>query len=214
MMGVMAGRLSTPLEAVVHPRDFDAWMRAEQRRVFRLCWRFLPDRDEAETATQEVFLKAWQALGRSGGEELADPAKWLTRVTVNTCLDRVRSRRWQFWKKRPGGEDEAVILGMAAAVEPSAEDEMFAKDIQRRLAEALEKLSLRQRTVFVLRHYEDRSLDEIAGILGLDTGTVKAHLARALAKLRRELHDLYWRQAPSNGVVAGVATVGPGRDGS
>ena len=86
-MGVMAGRLSTPLEAVVHPRDFDAWMRAEQRRVFRLCWRFLPDRDEAETATQEVFLKAWQALGRSGGEELADPAKWLTRVTVNTCLE-------------------------------------------------------------------------------------------------------------------------------
>jgi len=196
-MGEMAGRLPLPVESAIHPRDFNAWMRAEQKRVFLLCWRFLADRDEAETATQEVFLKAWQVLGRSGGEELDDPAKWLTRVTVNACLDRLRSKRWQFWKKRPRAEDEASILAVAASGSPTAEDQLFAKDIRRRLAEAIGRLSLRQQSVFVLRHYEDRSLEEIAAILGLNVGTVKAHLARALARLRQELHDLYWRHAPS-----------------
>jgi DNA-directed RNA polymerase specialized sigma24 family protein len=42
-----------------------------------------------------------------------------------------------------------------------------------------------------LKHYEDLSLEEIAGALGLDVGTVKSHMARAVAKLRKELRDLY-----------------------
>ena len=49
----------------------------------------------------------------------------------------------------------------------------------------------RQRVVFALRHYEDKSLEEIGQILGLDIGTVKAHMFRAVAKLRDELRDLY-----------------------
>ncbi len=70
----------------------------------------------------------------------------------------------------------------------------MARDITRRLGVALAKLSLRQRSVFVLRHDEDCSLDEIAEILGLDVGTVKAHMARAIMKLREELKDLYGRR--------------------
>jgi RNA polymerase sigma-70 factor (ECF subfamily) len=56
---------------------------------------------------------------------------------------------------------------------------------------ALDKLSARQRTVFTLRHYEDMSLEEIGGLLCLDVGTVKAHMFRAVTKLRVELRDLY-----------------------
>lgn len=68
---------------------------------------------------------------------------------------------------------------------------MFGEQIARRLAEALDKLSIRQRAVFVLRYYDDRSLNEIAAVLELDVGTVKAHLARAVAKLREQLRDLH-----------------------
>ncbi len=84
-----------------------------------------------------------------------------------------------------------MALAVAADSRPSAEDRMLAGEIARRLGQALERLSPRQRAVFTLRHFEDRSLEEIGGILGLDTGTVKAHLFRALAKLRNELRDLY-----------------------
>ena len=171
-------------------REFGAWMTAEQRRIYSLCQRFLQDRDEADSATQDVFLKAFQALKRDG-TELDDPARWLTRIAVNTCLDRLRSRKWQFWRRRPSSEDEQTILNMAASVSPEAEDRYFAGQIGERLAIALERLSPRQRAVFTLRHFEDLSLEEIGDMLGLDVGTVKAHMFRALAKLREDLRDLY-----------------------
>jgi RNA polymerase sigma-70 factor (ECF subfamily) len=84
---------------------------------------------------------------------------------------------------------------MAASACPDAEDQAFARQVGQRLARGLETLSGRQRAVFTLRHYEDRSLAEIAQILELDVGTVKAHLSRALAKLREELKDLYGLRA-------------------
>jgi len=179
-------------------------MRAEQRRVFQLCYRLLGETDEADTATQEVFLRAFQALSASKGADLEEPAAWLTRVAVNACLDRLRSRRWKFWRRsRVPGED--VILSTARDASPDAEQRLFASQIAARLAEALRGLSERQRSVFVLRHYEDLRLEEIARLLGLDVGTVKAHLARALAKLRTELRDLYVRPARVAGAREGGA---------
>jgi RNA polymerase sigma-70 factor (ECF subfamily) len=166
-------------------------MTSEQRRVYGLCQRFLQDRDEADSATQDVFLKAYQALIREDAKELDDPARWVTRIAVNTCLDRLRSRKWQFWRRRPSSEDEAAILAMTPSRTPEAEDRCFAGEIGQRLAAALGRLSIRQRTVFTLRHYEDMSLEEIGGLLGLDVGTVKAHMFRAVTKLRVELRDLY-----------------------
>jgi RNA polymerase sigma-70 factor, ECF subfamily len=199
-MGAMAERLEANMDALA-TRDlasrFGSWMTSEQKRVFLLCRRMLQDPEDADSATQDTFLKAWQALRtqalKKDAPELDDPAKWLTRIAVNTCLDRLRSRRWQFWRKRPNPEDESTILNLAAATAPDAEDQLFARQIAQRLDRAVAKLSLRQQAAFTLRHYEDRSLAEIAEILQLDVGTVKVHLFRATEKLREELHDLYFQ---------------------
>ncbi len=194
MMGLMAGSLDATLEPTASTREFGAWMVAEQKRVFLICQRMLQDVGEADSAAQDTFLKAWQAMQRSEAAQLEDPGKWLTRIAINTCLDRLRSRRWQFWRKRPSPEKEAAILDSARAVAPSVEDRVFASEIDRRLERAMEKLSARQRSVFTLRHFEDLSLAEIAEILELDVGTVKAHLFRAIEKLREDLRDLYFRE--------------------
>jgi RNA polymerase sigma-70 factor (ECF subfamily) len=191
MMGLVAApSLAEQTEPGLLPY-FDAWMASEQRRVYALCQRLLQDRDEADSATQDVFLKAYQALKRDSAKELEDPARWLTRIAVNTCLDRLRSHKWQFWRRRPSAEDERAILGMAAATAPDAEDRYFAGQIAARLNAALDRLSPRQRVVFTLRHFEDMSLEEIGKFLGLDVGTVKAHMFRAVSKLRDDLRDLY-----------------------
>jgi RNA polymerase sigma-70 factor (ECF subfamily) len=87
--------------------------------------------------------------------------------------------------------DEQAILALARDRAPDAEARVIARQIELRLVEALGRLTVRQRAVFSLRHFEDRSLEEIGDLLGLDTGTVKSHLSRALAKLRRELRELY-----------------------
>jgi RNA polymerase sigma-70 factor, ECF subfamily len=191
MMELMAEALLAEKSEPSVLSDFGAWMTSEQRRIYSLCQRFLQDRDEADSATQDVFLKAFVALNRDQAKDLDDPARWLTRIAVNTCLDRLRSRKWQFWRRRPAPEDERAMLNMAPSTAPEGEDRCFASEISARLNQALEKLSPRQRAVFALRHFEDMSLEEIGNILDLDVGTVKAHMFRAVGKLRTELRDLY-----------------------
>ncbi len=190
MMGVMAETLVPGAAVEVCVGDFGVWMQSEQKRVFLLCRRLLQDSDEADMATQDAFLKAYKAF-EAGAGLIEEPSKWLTRIAVNTCLDRVRSRAWKIWRRRPKPADEETILAMERTREPSPEDRTFARQVAERIGRSLERLSPRQRAVFTLKHYEDLSLEEIAGILGLDIGTVKAHMARALRKLRIELRDLY-----------------------
>jgi RNA polymerase sigma-70 factor (ECF subfamily) len=192
MMALMAERLETPGKARVSTREFGAWMASEQKRIFLLCLRMLQDREDADAATQDSFLKAFQALEKAGDREMNDLGKWITRIAVNTCLDRLRSRKWQVWRRRPDPKDESVILNMERDTKPAPDAHVFAGQIQARLARALDKLTPRQRAVFTLRHYEDHSLEEIGELMGLDIGTVKMHLFRTIRKLRSELHDLYF----------------------
>lgn len=189
-MGALADQLVAASGKVTPVSNFTGWMMSEQRRVFLLCRRMLNDPDEAGSTAQDVFFKAYKAL-QSQSEAIDDPTKWVTRIAVNACLDKLRSRRWQFWRRRPEAEDEQRILQMAPSTAPDAEDRVLAGEIGHRIEQALGKLSNRQRAVFMLRHYEDLKLDEIGAALGLDVGTVKAHMARAVVKLRAELEDLY-----------------------
>ena len=143
-------------------------------------------------AAQDSFLKAYRYLnGENARVPVEDLSKWITRVAVNTCLDRLRSRTWKFWQRRQSPEREDLTLAFAESTSPSAEDQLRASEIGKRLAKALDGLSPRQRAIFVLKHYEDRKLEEIGQLLGLELGTVKAHMARAVARLRLELADLY-----------------------
>jgi RNA polymerase sigma-70 factor, ECF subfamily len=192
MLALTAERVEAETQLRADVRHFGAWMVSEQRRIFLLCRRMLQDADEADSATQDVFLKAYRALGRrSEAAELGNPGKWVTRIAVNTCLDRLRSKAWKVWRRRPSVEDERHILANTPGRGADAEAQLLAKQIQRRLELALTKLSARQRAVFLLRHFEAMPLEDIAEVLKLNVGTVKAHLFRAIAKLRTELKDLY-----------------------
>jgi RNA polymerase sigma-70 factor, ECF subfamily len=192
MINEITSQLEVPLQLGADLRIFSGWMVREQKRVYLLCRRLLQDADEADTATQDAFLKAYRSLSSRGPlTDLDNPAKWITRIAVNTCLDRLRSKSWKVWSRRPAPDEEEYVLQNTPGESPDAERQLFSKQIQQRLEHALADLSARQRAVFSLRHYEAMALDEIADVLNLDTGTVKAHLFRAVAKLRHELRDLY-----------------------
>ena len=187
----MAAWVALATDERIGLEDFERWMAAEQRRIALLCLRLAQNREEADNLAQEAFLRAYETL--RGGCRVDDPARWITRVAVNVCLDHLRSRRWQFWKRASNGADRTLTLDYTVDGAPGPEQLLLARQIGARIAAGLDRLSPRQRAVFVLRHYENRPLEEIGEILGLDTGTVKAHLSRALARLRRELTDLYGR---------------------
>ena len=194
MIIAMATDVSTDSAGGVSLREFGAWMTAEQRRITLLCRRMLRDEGEADSAAQEIFVKAFQALRSKGMNpgDLDKPDKWLTRIAVNECLDRLRSATWKFWQRRPAAADEEAILQMTPSRTPDAERQAMAGEIQRHLERALDKLSGKQRAAFSLRHFEDLPLDEIASLLQCDVGTVKSHLSRAMGKLRVELKDFYF----------------------
>jgi RNA polymerase sigma-70 factor (ECF subfamily) len=110
------------------------------------------------------------------------------RIAINLEKDHWRNRRMQFWRHtRTNSVDSDEASEWLPSGERSVEQQMLAREQVGHVWEAVKNLSGRQRTVFLLRYVEDQELTEIAQATGLSEGTVKAHLSRALAKVRAEL---------------------------
>jgi len=174
------------------PDAFEYFVRHYQRKVFRLIYTLVRNGAEADALTQDVFVKAWRAVPDFKGEAAFET--WLNRIAVNAVRDSVRRRKPVASFSDFAAADEVDGPELPRAVEPtdgtSPEREAFSKQIRRRIGEALEALSPRQRSIFVMKHYEERSIAEIGAATGLDDGTVKSHLFRAARKLRQKLEDL------------------------
>ena len=166
--------------------EFSAVVTEHRTQIFRFLLSSTRDVDLSETLTQECFLKAQRNWTSFRGESSA--MTWLMRIAINLQKDHWRNRRLQFWR-----QTQAYAVNLDAASEwlpsgeRSAEQQLLAKERVRQVGQAVEGLSERQRTVFLLRYVEEMELREIAQATGLNEGTVKAHLSRALAKVREKL---------------------------
>ena len=166
--------------------EFSAVVTKHRPQIFRFLLSSTRDVDLAETLTQECFLKAHRNWASFRGESSA--MTWLMRIAINLQKDHWRNRRMQFWRQT---QTNAVDLDEASewlpSGERSAEQKLLARERVGQVGKAVEGLSERQRTVFLLRYVEELELSEIARATGLNEGTVKAHLSRALARVRAEL---------------------------
>jgi RNA polymerase sigma factor (sigma-70 family) len=160
--------------------SYEELHRGQAGRVRRLCRLLLADPDEAEEVAQEVFLKLFRARERTAPTTWD---RWVARVAINACRDRLRSRWWRRWGRGWPALDEE---GFAAAGK-TPEEAVAALEERRRIWAAFRKLPRRQREVFLLRHVEGWSTAEVAATLGLAEGSAKRHLFRAVRHLRREL---------------------------
>ena len=167
-------------------QEFASIVESHRPQIFRFLLASLRDVDLAETLTQECFLKAHRNWKSFRGESSA--MTWLMRIAINLQKDHWRNRRLQFWRHT---QTNAVDLDEASEWLPSggtsAEQQLLAREQVGQVWKVVAGLSERQRTVFLLRYVEERELSEIAEATGLSEGTVKAHLSRALAKVRIEL---------------------------
>jgi RNA polymerase sigma-70 factor (ECF subfamily) len=170
----------------VAAQEFARVVETHRPQVFRFLLASTRDLDLAETLTQECFLKAHRNWSHFRGESSA--MTWLMRIAINLQKDHWRNRRMQFWKQT---RTNAVDLDEASEWLPSgertAEQQVLAREQVGHVWKAMSGLSARQRTVFLLRFVEEQELSEIAQATGLSEGTVKAHLSRALQKVRAEL---------------------------
>ena len=152
---------------------FDRLVERFQRDIYRLCYRYVNNHEDANDVAQEVFLKAYRAIRRFRGD--SSFSTWLYRIAVNTCLN-FRSAR----KPEPQELPEALAdpsLGVAASLE--------SEERARRVRDAIRRLPEKQRATLILKVYHDLTHEEVARILGSTVGTVKANLFHALGNLRK-----------------------------
>lgn len=158
-------------------------IRTYESRLYRLALSMLDDPAEADEATQDAFVAALRRLDSYRGE--ASFATWLYAIALNVCRGRLRRRRarerlTQMWR--------ALRLADRAA-EQHAEQIAIAREADRAVWQALQRLNDKQREVMILRYYHDLKLAEIARVTGVSERTVRTWLQQAHEQLREWLKE-------------------------
>ncbi len=167
-------------------QSFEQLMRANSAAVYRHALRMVGNTADAEDLTQEAFIRLHRSLSSFRGE--SSVATWLYRTVSRLALDQLRREKIKraFFIGRNKEEEDDPVEQVADSA-PSAQQLLLQQEQQQGLLKLMQKLSPRQRAVFSLRHFEEMPLKEIAEVLGLESGTVKTHLHRAVSLLRSEL---------------------------
>lgn len=163
---------------------FGELVHRHQDRLYNTVYRLLDNAEDAQDVVQEAFLNAYQSLHLFKGD--AQFFTWLYRIAVNSAISLRRKRRVvltldavQNGRVAPEPVDDSEQTNPGHALE-RAEDE-------RRLQDALNRLSLDYRTVLVLKEIEGLKYEEIAATLQVPIGTVRSRLHRARLELREQL---------------------------
>ncbi|MFI6095656.1 SigE family RNA polymerase sigma factor [Lentzea sp. NPDC051213] len=149
------------------PEGFEEFVAEASPRLLRTAFLLTRDAGHAEDLLQTALARAWRAWHRVVG----DPEPYVRRIIVNTHAT--------WWRRRWRGEEQTGELP-----ERPGESPQNAVDEREWLWQALGRLPRKQRTVLVLRFYEDLTEPQVAELLGCSVGTVKSQASKALAKLR------------------------------
>jgi RNA polymerase sigma-70 factor (sigma-E family) len=154
-----------------HERAFTAFVDTFGDELLRIGVLLTSDRGAAEDVYQETLQRLAANWSR-----IDNPRAYSRRILTNVVIDRMRSRA-----RRPR---ETELVGVTEPPDPRAGDALVAAEIRPALLAALDALTPTQRAVVVLRYFDDRSEAEVAELLGVSVGTVKATASRSMAQLR------------------------------
>lgn len=151
------------------------------RRIYLLAFHYCRNAQDAEDLSQEAWLKAYKALRNFRYD--SSFYTWLRRITINAFLNHQRSKT---------AFVESIDVDHESEARATSPETLYNKVLFESVMSALSKLTPSQRLVFLLRHYEGMTYEEIANAMNCSTGTVKKSVFRAIGKLRARLdaeHD-------------------------
>lgn len=161
------------------------------RALYALAHRMTGNAHDAEDIVQESLMRAYRQLGRF--ESRSEFGTWIHRIGVNCALDHLRSRksREQVIQDAQGaGEGAEDMVSAMPGHEPSPDQHLADVQIRQHVEGALGVLSVTERTAFVMRHFQEMPLAEIAQALGINENAVKNTIFRAVQKVRRSLEPI------------------------
>ena len=166
--------------------DIDALVAQYWARVLRYVYFSVNDADLAQSITQDCFLKAYRGRESFRGE--CAVSTWLISIANNLIRDQVRLKKFQFWRKAHATSlDVTELASFLPSGESSPESRLLARERVEQVKIALDKLSINQRRIFLLRFFEGMNLEEIAESTGMPINTVKTHLHRGITAIRGTL---------------------------
>jgi RNA polymerase sigma-70 factor (ECF subfamily) len=165
---------------------FDVLVTRYQQRAWRLAWSILRDAEEARDISQEAFVRLYQTAGSFAGR--ARFSTWFYRILVNLCLDQRRRRWWQRIARNhhEAPTDESLIERLPAERYDPTEGVERERVVKQLWAEVAQ-LAPQQRAAVLLQVQEELTTREIAEVLRCSEATVRVHLHRALARLRKTM---------------------------
>lgn len=167
---------------------FEPLVTAYEQTLYNLCYKMLGNREDAEDAVQEAFIKIFRALNDYRGDSRF--STWIYRIAVNTCNDMLRRKNRvqviSLYEQQEDGEETELQI----PEEGNTPEELLERKLTRESVDlGLQALPEEQRTILLLREIQGLSYEEIAEIQHLDGGTVRSRIHRARKKLCRWLQE-------------------------
>ncbi len=167
---------------------FDQLILKYRERLFGVIYNMTSNREDASDLTQDAFIKAFQSINRFQGQ--SSFFTWLYRIGINSTLTHLRKNRLRtfFSLEKVDEEDRQSAEVIEALTDKSgAERDVFVHELQEKLNEAMQKLSIKHRTVVTLFEIDGLSHQEIAEVMNCSVGTVRSRLHYAKQLLQAEL---------------------------
>lgn len=162
-----------------------------RQRIFSLAYQYTKNAQDAEDILQETFIKTYNFLDKYQTENDTSFSSWIYRIGINCSIDFLR-------RKKKRGHD----FSDWDSVEKTYSDDDFSnpehsarlEELREKISILVEMLSPRQRMVFILKHYQQLSIKEIAELLDCSEGSVKKQLFRAISSIKNPLKKLLWEK--------------------
>src|SRR5262245_27895538 len=163
---------------------FDELMIRYERQVYRVCYRFVENREDAMDLAQEVFIKAFEHLG--GFRRESSLKTWLYRIAMNHCINHVRKHTQEF----------VAVTDETSRVHSSVQSHLEDQEQREHFRSLVKQLPPKQKAILELRIHEQLSYEEIARISGRSVSTIKASVFFALERLRKLVKESKVRTGP------------------
>lgn len=164
-------------------KEFREFVMVHADRIYTHAFRMLGNREDAEEAVQDIFLKVHRGIANFRGQ--SDIRTWLYRITVNTCLTRLRRKRPE--RIYPDPEQSGNQWETIVSKDDSPEDLAIEKDKKNFVIGTLEMIPPNDKEILLLFHIDEMKYEEIANVLDVPIGTICTRLYRARKKLRAAL---------------------------